>query len=128
LSTELGERGVNLSGGQKQRLSLARAIHAGRPLVFLDDPMSAVDTETEERLVRELFEGCWRSSATIIWATHRLAHLALARHIIVLDGGKVIEQGGWQSLSQAGTRLHGILSSLKQNSLQKKTPQGDEIS
>ncbi|MEY2988045.1 MAG: hypothetical protein RJB13_1566, partial [Pseudomonadota bacterium] len=51
LSTELGERGVNLSGGQKQRLSLARAVHAQRPLVFLDDPLSAVDSDTETQLV-----------------------------------------------------------------------------
>lgn len=126
LKTELGERGVNLSGGQKQRLSLARAIYAKRPLVVLDDPLSAVDTETEDKLVGELFGGCWRSSTTIIWATHRLAHLSLARHIVVLDGGQLVEQGDWQSLSQPGTRLSSILSSLKQNAHQKNSSPGDE--
>jgi ABC-type multidrug transport system fused ATPase/permease subunit len=113
LSTELGERGVNLSGGQKQRLSLARAVYAERPLVLLDDPLSAVDTETEGALVAALWEGEWAQHQTLVWATHRLAHLSLAKKIIVLDQGSVIEQGEWKTLSQRGTRLHTILDSLR---------------
>ncbi|MEY4065334.1 MAG: hypothetical protein RIR26_1542 [Pseudomonadota bacterium] len=113
LSTELGERGVNLSGGQKQRLSLARAVFAQRPLVFLDDPLSAVDTETERALVSALWEGVWAQGHTLVWATHRLAHLSVAQKIVVLDQGTVIEQGDWKTLSQAGTRLSAILESLR---------------
>ena len=113
LSTELGERGVNLSGGQKQRLSLARAVYANRPLVLLDDPLSAVDTETENILVQKLLVECWSAPVTVVWSTHRLAHLSLARHIVVLDEGKIVEQGDWGELSQPGSRLNGILSTLR---------------
>jgi len=117
LSTELGERGVNLSGGQKQRLSLARAVFARRPLVFLDDPLSAVDTETEDKLVEALLKDEWKPPTTVLWATHRLAHLALAEKIVVLDQGCVVEVGSWLELSRAGSRLHQILSSLRGSSL-----------
>lgn len=127
LGTELGERGVNLSGGQKQRLSLARAVYAQRPLVLLDDPLSAVDTETEERLVRELFEDLWKPPVTIIWATHRLAHLAQARHIIVLDGGKIVESGSWAELSKQGSRLNSILSALRSQPPQQTSAAREDL-
>jgi ABC-type multidrug transport system fused ATPase/permease subunit len=110
LSTELGERGVNLSGGQKQRLSLARAEFAERQLILLDDPLSAVDTQTEDKLFNELLDGRWKTPKTLIWATHRLAHLDKAGLIIVLDGGEVVEQGGWPELSCQGSRLAKILA------------------
>jgi ABC-type multidrug transport system fused ATPase/permease subunit len=110
LATELGERGVNLSGGQKQRLSLARATFAERRLILLDDPLSAVDTQTEDRLVEELLEGIWNNSQTVIWATHRLAHLSKAAHILVLESGRIVEQGSWTELHRTGTRLSKILS------------------
>jgi ABC-type multidrug transport system fused ATPase/permease subunit len=104
---------VNLSGGQKQRLSLARAVYANRPLVLLDDPLSAVDTETENILVQKLLVECWSAPVTVVWSTHRLAHLSLARHIVVLDEGKIVEQGDWGELSQPGSRLNAILSTLR---------------
>lgn len=113
LATELGERGVNLSGGQKQRLSLARAVYAHRPLVLLDDPMSAVDTDTEDQLAHELFDDVWRSPVTVIWATHRLAHIHRAQRIIVLDEGTIVEDGSWMQLSQKGTRLSQIMSASR---------------
>lgn len=109
LSTELGERGVNLSGGQKQRLSLARAEFAERQLILLDDPLSAVDTQTEDKLFEELLKGCWTSPKTLVWATHRLNHLRHAELIVVLDGGEIVEQGSWQELNRSGTRLTRIL-------------------
>jgi ABC-type multidrug transport system fused ATPase/permease subunit len=110
LSTELGERGVNLSGGQKQRLSLARAEFAARKLILLDDPLSAVDTRTEDILFDDLLSAEWGAPATLIWATHRLAHLKRAGFIIVLDGGQIAELGTWETLSQKGTRLSKILA------------------
>ncbi|NBW82551.1 ATP-binding cassette domain-containing protein [bacterium] len=110
LSTELGERGVNLSGGQKQRLSLARAEFAERQLILLDDPLSAVDTQTEDKLFSELLDGRWKTPKTLIWATHRLAHLDRAALIIVLDGGELVEQGSWTELSLNGSRLAKILA------------------
>lgn len=110
LSTELGERGVNLSGGQKQRLSLARAEFAERKLILLDDPLSAVDTQTEEKLFEQLLAGAWKDPATLIWSTHRLAHLNRAGWIIVLEAGQIVEQGSWNELNRAGTRLSKILA------------------
>lgn len=122
LSTELGERGVNLSGGQKQRLSLARAVYAHRPLVLLDDPMSAVDTETEDRLALELFDEVWRPPVTIIWATHRLAHIHRAQKIIIIDEGTIVEEGSWLQLSQPGTRLSRIVSATRQHGSGRERP------
>jgi ABC-type multidrug transport system fused ATPase/permease subunit len=110
LSTELGERGVNLSGGQKQRLSLARAEYASRQLVFLDDPLSAVDTQTEDRLFDELLADAWGEPVTLVWATHRLAHLDRAALIIVLEAGEIVEQGTWDELNRTGSRLSKILA------------------
>lgn len=90
LSTELGERGVNLSGGQKQRLSLARSVFrsldAGVNIILLDDPLSAVDKDTERLLVQSLFDGVWNDGArTVVWATHRLDYLDRAAQVIDLD-------------------------------------------
>jgi ABC-type multidrug transport system fused ATPase/permease subunit len=110
LSTELGERGVNLSGGQKQRLSLARAEYAQRQLILLDDPLSAVDTQTEDLLFAELLAKEWGAPATLIWATHRMVHLKNAEHIIVLENGEIVEQGCWLELNRDGTRLNKLLA------------------
>lgn len=110
LSTELGERGVNLSGGQKQRLSLARAEYAQRQLILLDDPLSAVDTQTEDLLFAELLAKEWGAPATLIWATHRMVHLKNAEHIIVLENGEIVEQGCWTELNRDGTRLNKLLA------------------
>lgn len=111
LSTELGERGVNLSGGQKQRLSLARAEYAKRNLIILDDPLSAVDTRTEDQLFEELFRKEWGESTTLIWATHRLAHLCEAVQILVLENGEIVEHGSWSDLTNDSvSRLSKILA------------------
>lgn len=92
LRTEIGERGVNLSGGQKQRLSLARALWHQPGIVFLDDPLSAVDPDTEHQLVRDVLFGAW-SGITRVVVTHRLAHLHLFDRIVVLDHGRVVGCG-----------------------------------
>ncbi len=86
LSTELGERGVNLSGGQKQRLSLSRSVFAGVNVILLDDPMSAVDKDTERLLVERLFDDAWKEGhRTIVWATHRVDFLDRAAQVVDLD-------------------------------------------
>ena len=97
LSTEIGERGVNLSGGQKQRLSLARAVWHQPGIVFLDDPLSAVDPDTEHRLVRDVLFGAW-ATVTRVVVTHRLAHLHLFDRIVVLDQGRIIGLGGFEDV------------------------------
>jgi ABC-type multidrug transport system fused ATPase/permease subunit len=89
--TLIGERGVNLSGGQRQRVALARALVAGARVVVLDDPMSAVDTETERHLVENLRPAL--GSRTVLVATQRLSTVEVADRAVVLDDGVVVESG-----------------------------------
>lgn len=89
--TILGERGVNLSGGQKQRLSIARALLRSPEILVLDDCLSAVDTETEDKILEELQKE--KTSRTTIIVSHRISTIRNAKHIIVIDNGSVIEQG-----------------------------------
>jgi ABC-type multidrug transport system fused ATPase/permease subunit len=91
LQTLIGERGVNLSGGQRQRVALARALLADAPVVILDDPLSAVDTELEREIVAGLRDGL--SGRAVLLATQRLSTLALADRVVVLDGGRIVEEG-----------------------------------
>ncbi|MFT5209274.1 MAG: ABC-type bacteriocin/lantibiotic exporter with double-glycine peptidase domain [Flavobacterium sp.] len=93
-SEEIGETGVNLSGGQKQRVNLARALYSGRPYLVLDDPLSAVDTDTESALMRTLLS----NSEGFLLCSHRLGELNKTDRILVLDKGCVIEDGSPQSL------------------------------
>ena len=114
LETEIGERGVNLSGGQKQRLSLSRSAFAKSALIILDDPLSAVDVNTEKELVQNIFLGEWGKNKTIIWATHRLEFLSHSNSIIFIEGGKILEQGSYENLIQIKTsRLNQFLSGMK---------------
>jgi ATP-binding cassette subfamily B protein len=89
--TILGERGVNLSGGQKQRISIARALIRHPKLLVLDDCLSAVDTETEEIILSNLKADADKRTTVIV--SHRISSIRNASKIIVLDHGKVIEQG-----------------------------------
>lgn len=97
VKTEIGERGVNLSGGQKQRLSLARAAAHSPGIVFLDDPLSAVDVATEDSLVERLLFGRW-SGITRVMATHRLAHLRRFDTIVFLAQGHVQAIGSFDDV------------------------------
>jgi ATP-binding cassette subfamily B protein/ATP-binding cassette subfamily C protein/ATP-binding cassette subfamily B multidrug efflux pump len=89
--TPVGERGVTLSGGQKQRVAIARALLADAPLLLLDDALSAVDTETEARILAHLRTA--RAGRTVVIVSHRLSAVADADHIVVLHGGHVAEEG-----------------------------------
>lgn len=96
LSEEVGESGINLSGGQRQRVSLARAFLSRRPIMVLDDPLSAVDPETERALVAEILERC----AGLVLVSHRLAELERCERVIVLDAGRIVEDGDPKELSR----------------------------
>jgi ABC-type multidrug transport system fused ATPase/permease subunit len=98
--TLIGERGVNLSGGQRQRVALARALLAGARVLVLDDPMSAVDTETERLLVENLRPAV--AGRTVLVATQRLSTIGVADRAVVLEDGIVVEQGTPQELLAAG--------------------------
>ena len=89
--TVLGERGITLSGGQKQRVSIARALIKNAPILLLDDCLSAVDTETEETILNNLLTYC-KDKTTII-VSHRVSSAKNADQIIILEEGKIIEQG-----------------------------------
>ncbi|HEY2311263.1 MAG TPA: ABC transporter ATP-binding protein [Gaiellaceae bacterium] len=89
--TLIGERGVNLSGGQRQRVALARALVTGARVVVLDDPLSAVDTLTERRLVRNLRPAL--QGRTVLVATQRLSTIGIADRAVVLVDGRIVESG-----------------------------------
>lgn len=96
LDTELGERGHTLSGGQRQRLGLGRVLLLNPAVLLLDDPLSAVDTSTEQRILRNLAK--LRAGKTTVIVSHRLASVAFASSIYVLDKGKVVEHGAHDDL------------------------------
>jgi len=98
--TLIGERGVNLSGGQRQRVALARALVTGARVVVLDDPLSAVDTLTERRLVRRLRPAL--EGRTVLIATQRLSTVELADRAVVLRGGTIVESGSPGELLRRG--------------------------
>ncbi|TFU16724.1 ABC transporter ATP-binding protein [Thermus tengchongensis] len=98
--TLLGERGVTLSGGQRQRVALARALAKRPKILILDDALSAVDTETEARILQGLKSVLGRQTTFLI--SHRTATLRHADWIIVLDGGRIVEEGTHESLLEAG--------------------------
>ena len=98
--TIVGERGVTLSGGQKQRSSIARAIKKDAPILILDDSLSAVDTDTEEKILRNLKEN--RSGKTTILIAHRISTIQNADLILVLEDGEAKECGNHQELMELG--------------------------
>ncbi|WP_324209529.1 ABC transporter ATP-binding protein [Flavobacterium sp.] len=97
--TILGERGITLSGGQKQRVSIARALIKNAPILLLDDCLSAVDTETEEVILNNLLDYC-KDKTTII-VSHRVSSAKNADMILILEDGKIIEQGTHNQLLES---------------------------
>ncbi|MDX1699213.1 MAG: ABC transporter ATP-binding protein, partial [Melioribacteraceae bacterium] len=94
--TVLGERGITLSGGQKQRTSLARALAVNPKILILDDSFSAVDTNTEEEILNNLNQ--FMSGRTSIIISHRISTVKNADNIIVLDNGRIVEEGNHEQL------------------------------
>ncbi len=104
LETVVGERGQTLSGGQRQRVQLARAFYRGYRLLILDDVLSAVDHDTEAKLLAAIQADIAAKGTSAILISHRLSALAAADEIVVLEQGKVAERGTHaQLLAQAGT-------------------------
>ena len=98
--TFVGERGVTLSGGQKQRAAIARTLTQNTPILIFDDSLSAVDTETDAK-IRAALEARF-GSATIILISHRITTLSKADQIIVLERGRIVEQGSHETLRHGG--------------------------
>jgi ATP-binding cassette subfamily B protein len=104
--TEVGERGVTLSGGQRQRIAIARAILKNAPVLLLDEATSALDAESET-LVQKALDGLMRDRTTIVIA-HRLATVLKADRILVMDQGRIVEEGSHDSL----IRQNGLYARL----------------
>ena len=109
LDTEVGERGVLLSGGQRQRIAIARALLKNAPVLILDEATSALDTESE-RYIQHAMEHLMQNRTTLVIA-HRLSTIEHADHIVVMDQGKIVEQGTHAELLEAGgvySKLHAM--------------------
>ena len=91
--TIVGEQGVTLSGGERQRVSIARAIITKRPIMIFDDPLSAVDTETERNIIQNLKEFFRDNKITAIIVSQRISALSILDKVIVIANGKILEQG-----------------------------------
>ncbi len=109
-ATQLGERGVTLSGGQRQRIAIARAILRNAPILLLDEATSALDAESE-MAVQKALEGVMKDRTTIVIA-HRLATVQKAHRILVMDQGRIVEQGTHASLVAKGG-LYARLAELQ---------------
>jgi len=108
--TRLGERGVTLSGGQRQRIAIARAILKNAPILLLDEATSALDAESE-RAVQKALEDVMKDRTTLVIA-HRLATVLKADRILVMDEGRIVEEGTHASLSASG-KLYSRLANLQ---------------
>jgi ATP-binding cassette, subfamily B, multidrug efflux pump len=121
--TMLGERGINLSGGQKQRAAIARALAQDPPVFVLDDALSAVDAQTEARILRAL-RGALAGRTSVI-VSHRLAAVRDADWILVLDEGRIVEEGVHADLIARGGRYWEL---LRRQQLEEELEEDDVVS
>jgi ABC-type multidrug transport system fused ATPase/permease subunit len=108
--TKVGERGMTLSGGQRQRLGLARALLRQSPFLVLDDALSAVDTETERRILAQLRQEMARRASSCLIIANRVSALQHCDEILVLSDGEVIERGRHEELL-AGNGFYASIAS-----------------
>ena len=109
--TPVGENGVTLSGGQRQRLSIARALVRDAPILLLDEATSALDTESEAAVQKALEEAM--SGRTVVVIAHRLSTVVRAEKIVVMQNGRVVEEGNHETLAEADNGLYARLNNLQ---------------
>jgi len=107
--TMVGEWGITLSGGQKQRVAIARALVKDPSILILDDATSSVDAETEKS-IQEALRGTLKASSgrTTFIVAHRLSTILLADRVVVLEGGRVVEEGAHDELLRRGGRYSAM--------------------
>jgi len=110
LDTVIGERGYGLSRGQAQRIALARAFLKKAPILLLDEPTAGLDVENENLVLRALDE--LSADRTVLTVTHRMADVEMADQILVMAGGRIVEQGTFAALSAAGGVFHRLANRL----------------
>ncbi|XP_076324296.1 LOW QUALITY PROTEIN: ATP-binding cassette sub-family C member 5-like [Tachypleus tridentatus] len=108
--TEVGERGVTLSGGQKQRISLARALYSDAELYLLDDPLSCVDASVARHIFQHYIKGALRGKS-VIFVTHQLQYIQECDEVVLMHGGKIIEQGTDEELKSKGGEYAALIKS-----------------
>ncbi|XP_071756494.1 ATP-binding cassette sub-family C member 5 isoform X2 [Centroberyx gerrardi] len=117
--TEIGERGANLSGGQRQRVSLARALYSERPILLLDDPLSAVDAHVGSHLFYNAIRGAAKGK-TVLFVTHQLQYLSECDDVILMKDGQIAEHGTHAQLMGKERDYATLFNSVQQENLVKK--------
>lgn len=112
--TPVGENGVTLSGGQRQRLSIARALVRNAPILLLDEATSALDTESEAAVQKALDEAM--TGRTVVVIAHRLSTVVRADKIVVMQQGRVVEEGNHETLAKVSDGLYARLNNLQRHS------------
>uniref|UniRef100_A0A7E4ZTZ1 Multidrug resistance-associated protein 1 n=1 Tax=Panagrellus redivivus TaxID=6233 RepID=A0A7E4ZTZ1_PANRE len=112
--TEIGEKGINLSGGQKARISLARALYQNCDIYFLDDPLSAVDSHVGKHIFKHVIgpNGLLKNKTRVL-VTHGATFLKQMDHLVVVDDGRIVEQGMYDDLIQTGGKITEIMKAAK---------------
>ncbi|XP_067314085.1 ATP-binding cassette sub-family C member 5 [Pseudorasbora parva] len=117
--TEIGERGANLSGGQRQRVSLARALYSERPILLLDDPLSAVDARVGSHLFHSAIHPAAKAR-TVIFVTHQLQYLPECDEVVLMKDGQIAEHGTHAQLMEKGRDYAALFNSVQQENLVRK--------
>ncbi|KAM4554976.1 ATP-binding cassette sub-family C member 5 isoform 1-T1 [Odontesthes bonariensis] len=117
--TEIGERGANLSGGQRQRVSLARALYSDRPILLLDDPLSAVDACVGSHIFNKAIRGAAKGK-TVLFVTHQLQYLPECDDVILMKDGQIAEHGTHAQLMGKERDYANLFNSMQQENLVKE--------
>ncbi len=127
--TEIGEKGINLSGGQKQRISLARAVYNNRDVYLLDDPLSAVDSHVGKHIFENVIgDGGMLTGKTRLLVTHAVTYLPKTDHIIVMQHGRVSEQGTYKELlAKQGDFAQFLLEHIMEGEDEMAAEGGDDL-
>ncbi|KAM4733129.1 LOW QUALITY PROTEIN: ATP-binding cassette sub-family C member 5 [Anableps anableps] len=117
--TEIGERGANLSGGQRQRVSLARALYSERPILLLDDPLSAVDACVGSHIFSRAIRGAAKGK-TVLFITHQLQYLPECDDVILMKDGQIVEHGNHAQLMSKERDYATLFNSMQQENAVKE--------